>query len=237
MFSYIRNSNTDLRAYNSLSMIYFTKGLSIMTTSIPVEELDKLIKAAEYDLQVRDSLVKSGELEKPGYNQRMKEVHEENLNLLKNFLLRYDWPIPSIHGKKGFEAAWLICIHAIEYPKKMIEGRNAIKELLDQGERVRYEYASLYDRIALYMGGKQRYGTQFWSSEKGWHLKNLEDAERVEEYRAKIGVEPLSQKWKEMESYTDESGYAKNEKIRDQEFEEWAIRAGWRSLDLREASL
>ncbi|MBY0281872.1 MAG: hypothetical protein K2W94_06900 [Alphaproteobacteria bacterium] len=133
-----------------------------MINDIPQEDLHKLIRAAEYDLEVRAELIESGELEKPGYHPKMKAVHEENLKLLEDFLLKYDWPIPSAHGKKAFESAWFICIHAIEHPEQMIRGRDSIKKLLDNGEEVGHEYACIYDRIALYTNGTQKYGTQFW---------------------------------------------------------------------------
>ena len=204
-----------------------------MTYDIPQSELNKLIHATRYDIQVRTSLVASGELQKGGYHEQMQEVHENNLKLLEDFLTTYGWPIPSIHGREAFKATWLICIHAIGHPKSMIKGRDAIEKLLSSGEKVGHKYACLYDRIALYTGGKQKYGTQFWPSKKGWYLKNLENADKVEEYRAAIGMEPLSKRWKEMENSTDESGYITKteEERRDQEFYAWLIKCGWRKRD------
>lgn len=201
-----------------------------MVNPIPKKDLETLIQAAEYDLKVRKELIDAKELEGPGYHPRMKAVHEDNLRLLEDFLLKYGWPIPSIHGKEAFEAAWFICIHAIEHPEQMIKGRDAIKKLLDNKEDVGHEYSCLYDRIALYTSGKQKYGTQFWPSKNGWHLRGLEDAEKADEYRAEIGIEPLSQRWKEMESYTDESGFVEDEEAREQEFEKWLQRAGWKEF-------
>ncbi|MBY0462690.1 MAG: hypothetical protein K2Q34_05880 [Alphaproteobacteria bacterium] len=200
----------------------------MINKNIPDRELEKLIQAAEHDMQVRASLIENGELQKFGYHPKMKAVHEENLVLLEDFISKYGWPIPSLHGKKAFESAWFICIHAIEHPKQMIQGRDSIKELLDKGEAVGHEYACIYDRIALYTDGRQKYGTQFWPSRKGWHLKGLEDAEKADEYRAQIGMESLSQRWREMESYTDENGVIEDEEARDLEFEKWLEQAGWR---------
>lgn len=86
-------------------------------TLIPQSILNKLIRLAEYDLQVRAELVENKELTKFGYHPRMKKVHEDNLVYLQEFLSKYEWPQPSQHGKKAFEAAWFIAIHAIEHKR------------------------------------------------------------------------------------------------------------------------
>jgi hypothetical protein len=55
-------------------------------------------------------------------------------------------------------------------------------------------YALLYDRLMVFTGGKQRYGTQLSQNEKGeLVLWGLEDKARVEEFRKEIGLFPLAQ--------------------------------------------
>ncbi len=132
--------------------------------------------------------------------------------------------------KKAFEAAWLIAIHAIEHPEQMIEAKDKIKQLLDQGEQVAHEYACLFDRIALYSGGKQRYGTQFWPSTHGWHLKDLESNESsAEKYRTQIGMQSLKERWQEMAEYKDEPGVidAEEEAKQNKSFEEFLQKSAW----------
>jgi hypothetical protein len=199
--------------------------------NILLSDLNLLIEAAAYDMQVRNSLIETGEMGKCAYHPTMKAVHDKNLKLLESFLIKYGWPIPSVHGRKAFEAAWLISIHAIEHPQQMIKARDTFKELLDQGEEIAHEYACLYDRIALYTGNKQIYGTQFWPSKTGWRLNNLDKIKNVERNRAQIGLVPLkqSQKWKEMENYEDRSGYIDDEEKIEVELKNWLIQVGWQN--------
>jgi hypothetical protein len=187
---------------------------------------------AAYDLEIRAELVASNELSKFGYHPKMKEVHEDNLLFLEAFLSNYGWPKPSQCGKEAFEAAWFIAIHAIEKKKQMKEALLAVKELLDQGEDVAYEYASLYDRIARYGGGKQRYGTQLSPSKNGWQATDLEDYELADKYRIEMGLPTIAEKIQGFND-SDEPGIIDYEEAAEEQrkFEEWLENSEWRKGD------
>ena len=63
-----------------------------------------------------------------------------------------------------------------------------MEHALHNGEPVAQEYAKLFDRIALYEGRQQRYGTQFVPSPTGWHAWDLEDPAQVDVRRAELGL-------------------------------------------------
>src|ERR1700722_1398922 len=122
-----------------------------------------LVDATEHDMRVRAELEKAGLLY-DGYNSRMREIHEQNAELLESFLVQYGWPYPSKFGRKIHRAAWFIAIHAISMPRVLHTVLDTLEQALKKGESVAQEYAKLYDRVSLYEGRGQMYGTQFWLS-------------------------------------------------------------------------
>ncbi len=159
-----------------------------MINKSPKELANDLIEAAAHDTQVRIKLEQDGSLFE-GYHPEMRKVHEANAITLANFIDLYGWPAPSKYGKKVHEAAWLIAIHAISKPDVLRNALRLLKAALDQNEQVATHYAKLFDRIALYEGRKQKYGTQFFPSATGtWHARDLEDPENVETRRAELGM-------------------------------------------------
>jgi hypothetical protein len=195
----------------------------------PKVEISELIERANYDLQVREELVQKGELTKYGYHPKMQKIHEDNLLYLTKFLSRYGWPRPSKYGSEAFEAAWIISIHAIAKKEQMKEALIAIKALLDEGEKVAYQYACLYDRIALYEGRKQRYGTQLFPSQNGLQALDLEDQGQVDKYRTSLGLPCLAEKIQEFVA-GGELGYIENELEEKRKFEEWLQQSDWRKI-------
>lgn len=54
-------------------------------------------------------------------------------------------------------------------------------------------HAKMYDRLAIFEGHPQRYGTQFTCVESRWNLAPLEDEARVDSWRAEMNFTlPLS---------------------------------------------
>ena len=56
------------------------------------------------------------------------------------------------------------------------------------GEPVADEYAKLYDRIALYEGRGQIYGTHFFPSPTGWQAYELNEPDFVDQRRDALGL-------------------------------------------------
>lgn len=186
-----------------------------------------LIDAAARDRALYQELAATGAFDKPEYNERMKACHEENADLLEAFLANYGWPLPEEYGKEAHEAAWLIAIHAIARPPLIKKTAHFLEEAWQSGKLPAHYFANFYDRIALYEGRKQRYGTHLFPSKEGWKVCDLENPETVNERRAAMGMQSLEE-WLQ-EAGDDGSGYSNIDQANyDAEFTAWCYETGWR---------
>ena len=62
------------------------------------------------------------------------------------------------------------------------------------------DLAYMTDRVLLHEGKQQIYGTQMTSADGKWTPQPLEDAAKVDQRRAEVGLEPLTEYVKLMES-------------------------------------
>jgi len=158
----------------------------------------------------------------------MRRCHEENADLLEKFLDRYGWPFPQDYSKEAHEAAWFIAIHAISRPKLIKKVAVLMHDAYKSGKISGRYYANFYDRIELYEGRKQLYGTHLFPSKTGWQAKYLLEPETVDKRRQSLGLQSLEE-WI-AESELENSG--KNDTIVDEEayrkeFNIWRKEAGW----------
>lgn len=147
----------------------------------------QLLAALKRDTEIRQDLEKRKKIFK-GYDLVMRKCHEENAALLEEYIAQYGWPLPSKFGDELHETAWIIAIHAISRPKLIRKTLDIMAEALESGEDVASAYARLVDRIALYEGRQQIYGTQFFPSPKGFYAKDLKDPGNVDHRRMEIGL-------------------------------------------------
>lgn len=182
---------------------------------------DELIAMKAEDLRVREELLVAGKLG-PGYSPRMEEVHRANATRLREIIAEHGWPDAEMVGAEGANAAWFIAQHAIGEPEFQRAALSMVKDKIHA--------AFLYDRIAMYEGRPQRYGTQGLPSPDGRHQRwSIDDPERVNERRAAIGMEPIT--LEPMGPITTETQAAYDAWLRD--YEDWLVRVGWRTSSLR----
>jgi hypothetical protein len=182
------------------------------------EELrDELIAMAEEDQRVRDELAATGELF-DGYHPRMEEVHVRNARRLAEVLDASGWPDRETVGEEAERAAALIVQHAISRPELM---RRALPLMRD---RLPDSAAALEDRIRVFEGRRQRYGTQLdWDEEGRFVRLPIEDPETVDQLRASVGLDPLGA----VDTPPGEPRPA-DPAARRRAADEWARSAGWR---------
>lgn len=189
-----------------------------------------LLGMAEYDQQVRTELAETGELFE-GYNARMAAVHDSNAQELERIVGQFGWPGVSLVGDDGAEAAWLILQHAIGKPKLQRRCLPLLKQAAELDEIPASQVAYLEDRICVFEGRPQRYGTQFdWDEHGMMSPYPLQDHEQVDEYRKSVGLGPLSEKTKQMRLHAAAEGHkcpGDLEKRR-KEKDDWARSVGWR---------
>lgn len=188
---------------------------------------DELIAMKEHDLAVRARLAAEGSLFE-GYHPEMEAVHRRNAARLSRIMDDVGWPGSSLVGGDGAEAAWLIAQHAIGEPGFQRRCLESIHAAVEAAEVPAWHAAYLEDRIRVFEGRKQLYGTQFDSGPGGEPVPcPIEDPDRVDERRQAVGLESLARR---METADRVPPMDEAERARWQRnYEAWLRRAGWRS--------
>ncbi len=165
----------------------------------------------EHDLQVRAELAASGELF-GSYNEKMSVVHRQNAADLDGIIDEFGWPGTSLVGNDGADAAWLILQHAICSPEFQRKCLPILKRAAESGEVSPLHVACLEDRIRVFEERPQKYGTQFdWDGNGRLSPHAIEEPERVDEYRASVGLGPLDEKIQEMRQRARTEGHEQPE--------------------------
>lgn len=186
---------------------------------------EELLAMSAVDLRVRGELMQSGELGQ-GYAPRMEAVHRRNASRLREIMAEHGWPDRELVGEDGTKAAWFVAQHAIGEPDFQRRVLSLVEEKVKQGKAPAAQEAYLFDRIAVYEGRPQRYGTQSLPCADGRYRRwKTEDPERLNERRAAMGMPPVGEDPAEVEP-TAQSRAEYEEWLRG--YEEWLLRAGWR---------
>jgi hypothetical protein len=187
----------------------------------------RLLDMVEEDRRVHTELSRTGEIFK-GYAPRLAEVNRRNAAALEAIIEEHGWPGKSLVGDDGSHAAWFILQHAIERPDLQRRGLALVRAAVACGEAAPAQAAYLEDRISFYERRPQRYGTQFdWDAEGRMSPWLLRDPERVDEYRAAVGLGPLREKIEQFRrEMTDEHRPADHARYQE-ERAAWARSVGW----------
>ena len=190
----------------------------------------ELLEMAREDDHVRAELVDSGDLFN-GYNSRMADIHQRNAQRLEAMINQHGWPGVSLVGDDGSEAAWLVLQHAIGNPDLQRKCLLILKVAAEVGEVPAVQVACLEDRICVFEGRPQRYGTQFdWDGKGTMSPHPLQDPKSVDDYRQSVGLGPLSKKTEEMQLRAAAEGHKQPRDFREylKGKEAWARSVGWR---------
>jgi Family of unknown function (DUF6624) len=190
------------------------------------EKLQQELLAMEAeDRRVHTELAQAGAFD-GSYLPRMKALHRANSARLREMIAAHGWPGRTLVGEDGAKAAWFILQHSISEPEFMRGCVPLLEASIAAGDAPAWHLAYVTDRIALYEGRPQRYGSQ-WDDDDGVSvLWDLEQPDRIDELRKSVGLEPWSsrlgsQRWQEILA-------RKLSAKRRLEFDEWARATGWR---------
>jgi hypothetical protein len=144
------------------------------------------------DLRVREELIASGELGGE-YVPKMEDVYKRNASRLRELIDLHGWPTEDIAGKDGSEAAWQIAQHAIGEPELQRYVLEMLRVSIAKGHVPPWQAANLEDRIAMYEGQPQRYGTQGIDDPRDGRIRpwTIADPKNLNALRAEVGLEPL----------------------------------------------
>jgi len=162
----------------------------------------------------------------------MEAVHNENADLLSRAMDALGWPGPRRLGDDGAAAAFIILQHAIGRPDLQRRGLALMLEAIPQGDANALDAAYLADRIAVFEGALQTFGTQFdWDENGQLSPAPTREPDTLDERRASVGLPPIADSIAEMRARAAAEGdrapadYA----ARRAAFETWARRVGWRA--------
>jgi hypothetical protein len=151
-----------------------------------------LIDMDDHDQALRAELAADGSLFE-GYHPRMAAIHDANADRLRAIIREHGWPTERLVGIDGAKAAHRIAQHSINHPEFMRECRQLLDEASARGDVPRWHFAYIDDRIRVYEGLPQRYGTQWRDGPAGLEPYPIDDAAHVEERRAALGLPSLAQ--------------------------------------------
>jgi len=158
--------------------------------------MDESLAKALLDMEARDQALRA-ELTASGiddvYHPRLEELHRANASRLRQIIAVFGWPGLTLVGEKGAQAAWRIALHSIGEPAFMRQCRDLIDIASHNGDVPRWQFAIIDDRIHVYEGKPQRYGTQLRNGTDGLEPHPLENDSRVNSMRMHAGLPPLAQ--------------------------------------------
>jgi hypothetical protein len=161
------------------------------------ESLEKaLLDMEAHDQRVRGELTAAGALNDT-YHTRLEEVHRGNSSRLRQIIAVFGWPGLALVGDKGAKAAWRIALHSITEPPFMRQCRDLIDRASEAGDAPRWQFAIIDDRIRVYEGKPQRYGTQLHYGANGLEPHPIENEARINSMRMQAGLPPLAQTLKQ----------------------------------------
>lgn len=190
----------------------------------------RLVKMAEEDRHVRQSLADRGLLFE-GYHPDMRRVHERNARSLEEILDDHGWPTAETVGDDGAEAAWLIAQHAIGLPDFQRRCLQELDEAAADSKTPKWQSAMLLDRIRVFEGRPQIYGTQMdWDDSGEINPNPIEDPTDVDARRASVGLPPLTEAIERQRREAAAAGERPptDPAARRREADAWARSVGWR---------
>lgn len=95
------------------------------------------------------------------------------------------------------DAYWLVIQHApLAYQKKYLP---LFRKAAEKGDISKEKIAMMEDRVCMFEGKPQKYGSQLIKGKDGkWHVYQLLDADKVDDYRKAAGMQPLEEYLKQM---------------------------------------
>lgn len=156
------------------------------------EIMDELLQRAEAEQALRQQWDDNDTEE---FRLQVLARDNDNTAFLKELVETSGWPTISEVGKEVAMASWLIAQHT---PEKTFL-RHCLELMLESPDEVEPQnLARTIDRVRIYGGHKQWFGTHFTKSEDGsFAPMPIEDAEHVDERRARWGLPSIEEKTKE----------------------------------------
>lgn len=161
-----------------------------------VELRYQLLEMAKVDQEIRNEMIaklQRGQTVDSLFVARQDSIDRRNRDKLKKIIDKHGWPGISLVGAEAAHAAWLIVQHSdndLEFQKYCLK---LIRNAFENGEATAQELAYLTDRVLTNEGKPQLYGTQAKIIDGEIRLAPIEDSLKVDQRRARFGLEPLNE--------------------------------------------
>ena len=159
---------------------------------------DEINKMTVEDQRVREEFYSRNSIDQELFDKLVKPVDEANYRRISEIIEEIGYPTKSKVGKQASFNTWLIIQHHPEgdFQKKCLELMEAENDDVDP-----QNIAYLKDRVLMFSGKKQVYGTQLRRNKytKKMELYEVEDVEHLNEKRKSVGLEPIEEYLKSFE--------------------------------------
>lgn len=166
-----------------------------------------------------------------GYHPEMEAVHADNADFLGRTFERAGWPGRSLVGDDGAAAAMQLLQNAIPRPDVVRRGLALLMAAAEKNEASALDAAYLADRIRVFEGKPQIFGTQLdWGPDGKLAPAPVAEPDGVDRRRAGVGLGPLAEAVAETNAALARTGEGAPVDIAERRasFDAWAKRVGWR---------
>jgi len=120
-----------------------------------------------------------------------QSIDEANTTWLAELAERVGWPGWTMVGEDGAHAAWLMAQHADpEHQRKFL---GLLRAAVAADDASAGDLAYLEDRVRVFGGRPQLYGTQFMYDKDELKPQPIEDPENLDQRRAAVGLGPFAE--------------------------------------------
>lgn len=162
------------------------------SAAVLTEARQELESRGRADQAVRDGFGTGGQVDSAQI-AAMARTDSANTAWLKAYVARWGWPTVAQIGKQAIGAAFLIVQHAVHDTAFMRAMLPAIEESRLRGDLDGGAVAMLTDRLEVKAGRPQIYGTQLSLRNGQWVLDPIADSAGVDERRRRVGLPPLAE--------------------------------------------
>ena len=188
-----------------------------------------IIALKDADLKLRNHLIETGQLW-DGYNPEMEQLHINNAKALNAIIDLIGYPSTDKVGREASDAAWLVIQHAISLPDFMKRCAVVLEEAVAENKASFINLAYLKDRIAVFEGNPQQYGTQFdWDEDGKMSPSPFDDLHKVNERRKAAGLNLLEEQTAiiRARAESEKAPTPKDLAQRKQQADAWRKKVGW----------
>lgn len=190
---------------------------------------EEIIELKNVDLKLRARLIQNAQLSE-GYNEEMEALHNSNAKMLNEIIDRIGYPTSDKVGKEASEAAWLVVQHSIGQPSFMKKCVKLLEMAVKQDKANPINLAYLSDRIAVFEGKPQLYGTQFdWDENGEMSPKPFDNMTKVNDRRSSVSLNTLEEQIQIMREQVKSENQVplRDFEKRKRKYDTWRKTVGW----------